>query len=448
LLRPVAQERAVLAMTFKNMNQSQKLFREAIQHIPSGVNSPVRAFRAVGGTPKFIERASGAYVQDADRKRYLDFCMSWGPLILGHANPRVISAIKKQASKGTTYGAPTGLEVRLAELIKSAFPSVEKVRLVSSGTEAVMSAVRLARGVTGRNKIIKCDGGYHGHADSLLVRAGSGAATFGIPNSKGVPAALAQLTLSIPYNDSEALRRALAQYGRDVACFILEPVPANMGVVLPKPDYLKEVRKLTKQHKVLLIFDEVITGFRVAFGGAQELFGVRADLTCLGKILGGGLPIGAFAGPRRFMDQLAPEGGVYQAGTLSGNPLAAAAGIATLSQLKSKTFYRRLQSKSDFFYSRLDSEIQKSGLPVRLNRIGSCFTVFFTTAPVTDYRSATRSDVSRYAAFFHHLLRNGVYWAPSQFEANFISEAHRTSDLKRAGAVVVKGLRMLSKGVS
>jgi len=418
------------------VKKSAQLFRQAKKHIPSGVNSPVRAFRAVGGTPRWIARAKGAFMWDVDGCRYLDFLMSWGPLILGHADPHVVRAIAKQAKRGTSYGAPTENETRLAELIRSAFPSIEKVRLVSSGTEAVMSAIRLARAVTGKEKIIKCDGGYHGHADSLLVRAGSGAATFGVPNSAGVPSELAKLTISIPYNDAEVLERVFKKCVGEVACFLLEPVPANMGVVLPSPNYLKTVRALTRRTGALLIFDEVITGFRVAFGGAQELFKVRPDLTCLGKVLGGGLPIGAFGGKREIMDQLVPEGNVYQAGTLSGNPIATAAGIATLSRLKHRGFYRSLQSKCDSFYAFLDSAIKKYALRVTLNRIGSCFTLFFTPDPVTDDASAKRADVKRYAQFFHHLLARGIYFPPSQFEACFVSAAHNSTDLNKAGKTI------------
>ena len=425
------------------MNKSRQLFLKALTHIPGGVNSPVRAFRAVGGTPRFIRKGKGAFVWDIDGNRYLDFVGSWGPLILGHADLAVTRAVQSAAACGTSFGAPTEHEVELAELIKSAFPSIEKVRLVSSGTEAVMSAVRLARGVTGRNKVLKCDGCYHGHVDSLLVGAGSGMATLGVAESPGIPDALARLTISIPYNDLQALERVFLRHGRDIACFILEPVAANMGVVLPKPGYLKEVRALTKRHGALLIFDEVITGFRIAFGGAQEYFGVQADLTCLGKILGGGLPIGAFGGSRRLMDHLAPDGKVYQAGTLSGNPLATCAGIETLMKLKKKGFYKKLNSESGRFYEMVDTAIRKHSVPAILNRIGSCFTLFFAPGAVTDFRLAKRSDVKRYANYFHRLLHEGIYTAPSQFEANFISAAHSRKELTRAGKIISKFLRML-----
>ena len=425
------------------MNQSRKLFQRAQKHIPGGVNSPVRAFRAVGGTPRFIEKGKGAYVWDLDGKRYLDFVMSWGPLILGHADPKVTRAVSNQVKKGTSFGAPTANEVKLAELIKSAFPSIDKVRLVSSGTEAVMSAVRLSRGATGRKKVIKFDGCYHGHVDSLLVRAGSGAATFGIPDSKGVPEELAQHTISIPYNDSGALEKILAKQGSQVACLIVEPIPANMGVVWPKAGFLKRIRTLTKKHRIILIFDEVITGFRLAFGGAQEFFGIEADLTCLGKILGGGLPIGAFGGKKEIMNHLSPLGGVYQAGTLSGNPMATAAGIETLKQLKGRRFYRDLQNKCDYFYALIHSELKKHSFPVTFNHVGSLFTLFFTPQAVTDFRSAKRSDTDRYARFFHALLNSGIYFAPSQFEANFISRAHSILDLTQTAKIVSKSLSRL-----
>lgn len=424
------------------MNKSERLFQKAQTLIPGGINSPVRAFRAVGGTPKFIEKGKGPFVWDADGNRYLDFVMSWGPLIFGHADTIVSRAISTQAKKGTSFGAPTQKEIELAELICCAFPSIEKVRLVSSGTEAVMSALRLARGVTGKRKVLKCDGSYHGHVDSLLIKSGSGGATFGIPNSSGVPKELAQLTISIPYNNLEVLEQTLSEFGSDLACFILEPVPANMGVVLPKPNYLKKVRELTQKFGVLLIFDEVITGFRLAFGGAQEIFAVEADLTCLGKIIGGGLPIGAFGGKKIFMDELVPDGKVYQAGTLSGNPIATSAGIATLKRLNNKKIYSLLQKKTDDLCEPLESEIKKYGLPLTLNRFGSCFTVFFTKGPVNDFESADRSDTKKYAAYFHALLSKGIYIAPSQFEANFISTTHESSQLKYVTKMISECLRI------
>lgn len=409
--------------------------------MPGGVNSPVRAFRAVGGRPRFISRAKGAYLWDVEGKKYLDFCGSWGPMILGHAHPRVVSAVGKQVSRGMSFGAPHEGEIKLAKLIKKAFPSMEKLRLVSSGTEAVMSAIRLARGVTGRKKILKCAGCYHGHADSLLVKVGSGGATFGIPNSAGVPEELARLTLTVSFNDLEALESVLKREGREIAVFVLEPVPANIGVLLPGRGYLEEVRKLTRKYGILLLFDEVITGFRIAFGGAQGYFGVRPDLTCLGKIVGGGLPIGVFGGRSDVMNALAPEGPVYQAGTLSGNPLAVAAGVATLKEISKPGFYQDLNGKSLEFFEEIDSWIEKTAAPLTLNRIGSLFTLFFTASRVMDEKTAKRSDVRKYAQFFHYLLNHGIYFAPSQFEANFISEVISRPQLGRTAVVIRNALR-------
>ncbi len=430
------------------INRSEKLFKEAKKLMPGGVNSPVRAFRAVGGNPKFIAKAKGEFIWDVDGKRYLDFCGSWGPMILGHSHSKVISAITKQAKQGTSFGAPHENEIVLAKLIHEAFPSIEKVRLTSSGTEAAMSAIRLARGFTKRKKILKCSGCYHGHGDSLLVKTGSGGATLGIPNSAGVPEELARLTLTVPYNNIEALRSILKREGKNIAAFILEPVPANIGVLLPNPGYLEEVRKLTKQYGVLLIFDEVITGFRIAFGGAQEWFGdspqkrgqslIAPDLTCLGKILGGGLPIGAFGGRREIMDYLAPLGPVYQAGTLSGNPLAVAAGIATLRELKRKDFYKNLHMKCLEFFEMLDSWVDQTNASVTINKIGSLFTIFFTRERVFDERSAKISNTKQYAKFFNSLLNNGIYFAPSQFEANFISNSMTSSELRKAVIAIQK----------
>lgn len=418
------------------------LFREAKKYIPSGVNSPVRAFRAVGGTPVFVRKGKGAFLYDADGQRYLDFCLSWGPLIFGHSPKGLVDTLRKTVRSGTSFGAPTRNEVEVAKLIKRAFPSVEKVRLVSSGTEAVMSAIRLARGVTGRKKILKIDGGYHGHVDSLLIQAGSGGATFGRPDSLGVPEEWARLTISVPFNDTGALEKIFRREGKNLAALILEPVPANMGVVPPRPGYLEMARRLTRKYGVLLLFDEVITGFRLALGGAQERFGIRADLTCLGKVLGGGLPLAAFGGKSKIMDALAPEGKVYQAGTLSGNPLATSAALWTLKRLKGSV-YEALKKKSEEFYEELRDRIQFFRWPVRLNAVGSMFTLFFTSEPVTDLRSAKRSDVRRFARFFHGMLREGIYLAPSQFEANFISLAHTARDLGRAARILERVLRRI-----
>lgn len=411
--------------------KSSRLFKEAKRHIPSGVNSPVRAFRAVGGTPFFIKKGKGPFLYDVDGRRYLDFCLSWGPLILGHAPAGLIESIRKAVSDGTSFGAPTQKEVEVARLIKKAVPSIDKVRLVSSGTEAVMSAIRLARGVTGRKKILKIEGGYHGHVDSLLVKAGSGGATFGQPDSLGIPPELARLTITIPFNQPEALRHIFNKEGRNIAAFILEPVPANMGVIPPQPGYLELARALTKKFGALLIFDEVITGFRLALGGAQERFDVEADLTCLGKVLGGGFPLAAFGGKSEYMDELAPAGKVYQAGTLSGNPLATAAAIWMLKTLSSGKIYQNLERKAEAFYEEIEERIQHFNWPLQLNAIGSMFTLFFSHKPVTDFYSAKRSDTRGFARFFHACLREGIYLAPSQFEANFISSTHQEKDLNR-----------------
>jgi glutamate-1-semialdehyde 2,1-aminomutase len=393
------------------------------------VNSPVRAFRGVGGNPLFIRSGRGSRITDADGASYIDYVGSWGPLILGHAAAQVKAALRAQISLGTSFGASTENEIVLAEMICDAVPSIEKLRLVNSGTEAAMSAIRLARAFTGRSKIIKFDGCYHGHADGLLVKAGSGAATFGLPDSPGVPPEASALTISLPYNDGGIVQRALERYRSEVAAVIVEPVAGNMGTVLPVKGFLQRLRKLTREHGTLLIFDEVMTGFRLAYGGAQELFGIKPDLTCLGKIIGGGLPVGAYGGSRAIMDWVAPEGPVYQAGTLSGNPLAVAAGIATLRALKRPGVYARLEETSARLEEGLRRAASEAGAPVEINRAGSMFTVFFTSTPVTDFRSARTSDAFRYGKFFHALLDRGVYLAPSQFEACFVSLAHTRRDI-------------------
>jgi len=422
---------------------SRKLFALAKTQIPGGVNSPVRAFRSVGGTPLFIERAKGSTVRDVDGNSFIDYVGSWGPMILGHAHPKVVAAVRASASRGTSYGAPTPGEVGLAHLIRKAFPSIRKVRLVSSGTEAAMSAVRLARGYTGRDKIIKFEGGYHGHADAMLVSAGSGALTFGLPDSPGVPRDVARNTLTAKFNDVPSVSRLLERNRGQVAAVLVEPIPGNMGVVLPAPEFLAQLRALTKRHGTLLIFDEVISGFRVAFGGAQELFGVVPDLTVLGKIIGGGLPVGAFGGRREIMDALSPVGPVYQAGTLSGNPLAVAAGIAALTELSRKGIYRELHAKADYFAEKMAKVFAASGVPTYTNRVGSMWTTFFQPGPVTDYASAKRSDTKRYARYFHGLLARGIYVAPSQFEAGFVSLAHTKRDLDRTVAAAKAALAAL-----
>jgi glutamate-1-semialdehyde 2,1-aminomutase len=409
--------------------RSEALFAAAQAVLPGGVDSPVRAFRGVGGTPRFIAEARGAAVWDVDGNRYIDYLASWGPLIAGHAHPGVVAAIQDAATRGTSYGAPTEAEVQLAQLVKRAFPSIDLVRFVSSGTEATMTALRLARAFTRRDVILKFDGGYHGHADDLLVQAGSGPLTFGQPDSPGVPSAVAAHTLSVPYNDLAAVRDAFQAHPQQIAAVIVEPVAGNMGVVPPEPGFLEHLRQMTREQGTVLIFDEVITGFRVGLGGAQERFRVIPDMTCLGKIVGGGLPVGAYGGRREIMQQVSPLGPVYQAGTLSGNPLAMAAGIATLRLLAEPGVYDHLERLSARLALGLADAARAAGVAYVTNRVGSMFTGFFTDAPVTDYASAKRSDTKRYARFFHAMLERGVYLAPSQFEAGFVSLAHTDPDI-------------------
>jgi len=411
--------------------KSTDLYRKALEIIPGGVNSPVRAFKAIGITPAFIDRGKGSKLWDVDGNEYIDYVGSWGPMILGHAHPKVIGALKKAAPKGTSFGAPTPLEVELALLVKNAFPSLELVRMVSSGTEAVMGAIRLARGYTGRDKILKFEGCYHGHGDSLLVKAGSGATTFGIPDSLGVPEDLAKHTLTVPFNDLADVKNLVIQYSGQIACIIVEPIVGNMGVVLPEKGFLEGLRKVCDEEGIVLLFDEVITGFRVAYGGVQELYGIQADLTCLGKIIGGGLPVGAYGGKRAIMEKVAPLGGVYQAGTLSGNPLAMTAGIETLKVLKSKKVYRDLGNKTSFLAGEILRCSQERGVPICINQATGLFTIFFTGGPVTDYQSAKTSDTKRFAQFFIRMMEQGIYLPPSQFEAWFLSLAHTQRDLEK-----------------
>jgi glutamate-1-semialdehyde 2,1-aminomutase len=422
------------------MSESERFLKAAERIIPGGVNSPVRAFRGVGGRPFFVARAAGSRLTDVDGRAYLDFVGSWGPLILGHAPASVVEAVIAAATGGTSYGAPTPGEVELAEAITAAYPSMEMARLVSSGTEATMSAIRVARGATGRDLLVKFDGCYHGHADSLLVKAGSGGATFGIPDSRGVPEPLARLTLTVAYNDLEAVRDLFSRRGPEIAAVIVEPVAGNMGVVPPAPGFLEGLRALTAQHGSVLIFDEVITGFRVAYGGAQARYGIRPDLTCLGKIIGGGLPVGAYGGRRDLMQHVAPLGGVYQAGTLSGNPLAVAAGLATLRALREGDPYARLESLGARMEAGLRAAAEKAGVPVTVNRVGSMLTGFFCEGPVTDYASARHADTARYGRYFHAMLERGVYLAPSQFEAAFVSLAHTEGDIDRAARAAEEAL--------
>jgi len=412
------------------MTKSESLFERARRVIPGGVNSPVRAFRAVGGEPIFIARGEGSRIEDVDGQVYIDYVGSWGPLINGHRSPPVVAALKQvAATAGTSFGAPTELEVDLAELIVEIVPSVEKVRLVNSGTEATMSAIRVARGFTGRDRIVKFDGCYHGHGDSLLVKAGSGVATLGLPDSPGVPAALAELTSVVPYNDPGAIKALFESSGSEIACVIVEPIAGNMGCVPPQPGYLELLRELTQEAGAVLIFDEVMTGFRVAPGGAQERYGVSPDLTTLGKVIGGGLPVGAYGGRAEVMDLVAPAGNVYQAGTLSGNPLAVTAGLETLRGLRQGDAYARLEQLG----ARLEQGILEAGIEtgvrLQVNRVGSMLTVFFSAEPVTDFASAARSDAERFRNVFRGLLSRGVYWPPSPFEAAFVSTAHTEDDI-------------------
>jgi glutamate-1-semialdehyde 2,1-aminomutase len=412
------------------MTTSSDLFKRALKCIPGGVNSPVRAFKGVGGDPIFFARGQGAYVWDEDGKRYIDYVGSWGPMILGHAHPRVMAAVKETMEYGLGFGAPTRIEVDMAELICRLVPSIKKVRMVSSGTEATMSAIRLARGFTGRDKIVKFEGCYHGHADSLLVKAGSGALTLGVPTSPGVPADLASHTLTLEYNNAAQVRELFGKIGKDIACVIVEPVAGNMNCVPPVPGFLETLRELCTQHEAVLIFDEVMTGFRVALGGAQALYGIQPDLTTLGKVIGGGLPVGAFGGRADIMGRLAPEGPVYQAGTLSGNPVSLAAGIATLKEISQPGFFEALTAKTAMLARGLAERAKRAGVPLATQHVGGMFGIFFTKeTTVTSFAQVMACDVERFKKFFHGMLREGVYLAPSAFEAGFVSAAHTESDI-------------------
>ena len=410
-------------------DRSREVFQRSLQYIPGGVNSPVRAFRGVGGDPLVIARGEGPYIYDVDDNRYVDYVCSWGPLILGHAYPAVVKAVQQAAKRGFSFGAPTEAEADLAQLLVEAVPSLEMVRFVNSGTEATMSALRVARAFTGRDVVVKFEGCYHGHADGLLVQAGSGVATLSLPDSAGVPASYARETLVAPYNNIAAVEQLFEHHGGHIAAVIVEPVAGNMGVVPPQPGFLEALREITRQAGALLIFDEVITGLRLAYGGAQSLFGVTPDITCLGKIIGGGLPVGAYGGRRDIMEVVAPLGPVYQAGTLSGNPLAMAAGLATLRAVRSPDFYERLESLASQLAEGMARAAKSAGVAVRVNRVGSMMTLFFADAPVTDYAAARRADTVRYARFFHAMLEHGVYLAPSQLESAFVSAAHAESDI-------------------
>jgi glutamate-1-semialdehyde 2,1-aminomutase len=423
--------------------KSRALFKRAVKSIPGGVNSPVRAGKAVGVDPLFIVKAEGCYLWDADGSQFIDYVCSWGPMILGHGHPAVIKAVEDRLYKGTSYGAPTELEVEMAETIIEMVPSIEMVRMVNSGTEATMSAIRLARGFTGRDKIIKFDGCYHGHADCLLVSAGSGVATLGIPGSPGIPKNIAQHTISLPYNNLDSVIAAFDKYGKDIAAVIVEPVSGNMGVVLPDRAFLTGLREITRDKGALLTFDEVITGFRIGTGGAQEFYGIKPDLTCLGKIIGGGLPVGAFGGRRNIMERMAPVGDIYQAGTLSGNPLAMAAGLATLRILKDKNIYNDLEEKGRALFSGIQAAARMAGQDITINRIGSMGTIFFTKGPVKDYESAKKADADKYAKFYRAMLQRGIYLAPSAFETIFISAAHDKDSIQKTIECAAESMKNL-----
>lgn len=409
---------------------SKRLFEEACELIPGGVNSPVRAFKAVGDYPVFIERGEGAYLYDVDGNKYVDYICSWGPLLLGHQPESVSKAVMEALTKGSTYGAPTGIEVEMAKKIVDAVPSVEMVRMVSSGTEATMSALRLARGYTGRNKIVKFEGCYHGHADHLLIKAGSGALTFGVPSSPGVPESIASETLTAQYNDIDSVKALFAQYPDQIAAVIVEPIAGNMGLVLPKEGFLEGLREVTAEHGALLIFDEVISGFRASFGGAQKVYNIMPDLTCMGKIIGGGLPVGAYGGKKEIMMHVAPVGPVYQAGTLSGNPLAMAAGMAILDELAKPGVYEEIEAKTKKLVQGLQAAADKAGVKIALNQSASLFTIFFTETPVDSYKAAMTSNTEQFKVFFQAMLGQGFYLPPSQFECWFVSQAHSDEDIE------------------
>ena len=427
-----------------NFTKSQSLYERAMKIIPGGVNSPVRACKSVGADPLFIDRADGCYIYDADGNRFIDYIGSWGPMILGHRHPAVVKALTGVLEQGTSFGAPTELEIRLAEMVVAAVESVDVVRMVNSGTEAGMSAIRLARGVTGRDLVIKFDGCYHGHADTLLVAAGSGVATLGIPGSPGVPEDTARHTVSLPFNDIEAVKQVMDEKGDRVACIIVEPVAGNMGLVPPAAGFLESLREETEKHGTILIFDEVMTGFRVAYGGAQALYGITPDLSCFGKVIGGGLPVGAYGGKQEIMSQIAPQGSVYQAGTLSGNPLAMIAGIATLEQLQKEGVYESLAEKTGRLASGLAEAARKSGIAARVDHVGSMLGMFFTDQTVANFEDAKTCDLDRFSAFYQGMRENGVYIAPSQFEALFISAAHTDEHIDATIDAAMKVLENLS----
>jgi glutamate-1-semialdehyde 2,1-aminomutase len=423
--------------------KSAALFQKAVGLMPGGVNSPVRAFKAVGGSPLFIRSAKGSKIRDVDGNEYIDYVLSWGPMIAGHCHPAVVKAVKAAIDRGTSFGAPTPLEIELAQMVMKVYPSIQKIRMVNSGTEATMSAIRVARGFTGRDMIVKFEGCYHGHADGLLVKAGSGAMTFGVPDSPGVPRSYAKNTLTLPYNDTKALKALLAKKGAKIACVIVEPVVGNIGCVLPKQGFLETLRRETKKYGIVLIFDEVMTGFRVSFGGAQAYYGIKPDMTCLGKVIGGGLPVGAYGGRKEIMAVISPEGPVYQAGTLSGNPIAMTAGIETMKLLSKKGVYEKLEHTMQQLEEGLKDAAKKAGVTTRFYRAGTMFCTYFTGTEVVDYATAKTSDTEKFARFFRGMLESGINIAPSQFEAGFISLAHTKTDIdKTIGSAynVLKGL--------
>jgi len=428
-----------------NREKSDALFNKAMGVIPGGVNSPVRACKSVGTKPLFIDHAEGCMIYDSDGNSFIDYIGSWGPMILGHRHPLVIEAIADVLKRGTSFGAPTDLEVRLAELVIEAVESFEMVRMVNSGTEATMSAIRLARGVTGRDKIIKFDGCYHGHADSLLVEAGSGVATLGIPGSPGVPESFVAHTLSLPYNDIDCVKKIMEEQGKKIACIIVEPVAGNMGLVRPADGFLETLRELTKKNESLLIFDEVMTGFRVAYGGAQSLYGISPDISCFGKIIGGGLPVGAYGGRRDIMEKIAPQGSIYQAGTLSGNPVAMAAGIATLKQIKKPGFYEKLDEKSERLAKGFEKAAKQAGIKVFVDRVGSMLGLFFTDKKINNFDEAKTSDLNMFSAYYKGMLDKGIYLAPSQFEALFVSSAHTIEHIDKTVEAAEEVFRNLMK---
>lgn len=434
----------LLCFVVEDFKKSALYFKRALELIPGGVNSPVRAFKAVGGNPVFMSQGKGSKIFDVDGNIFIDYVLSWGPMILGHANQLVTNAIKKAVGRGTSFGAPTPMEVKLAELVVEFFPSIERLRFVNSGTEATMSAIRVARAYAERDKIIKFEGCYHGHADGLLSKAGSGATTLGVPTSPGVPESCAQNTITLPFNDLESLTSVIEREWRDIACVILEPIVGNMGCIIPRPGFLEGVRELTAKHGIVLIFDEVMTGFRASRGGAQELYGIKPDMTCLGKVIGGGLPVGAYGGKAAIMELVAPQGPVYQAGTLSGNPIAMAAGYETLKILSKKDVCEKIEEKAKELEEGIKDAARIARVDVRVNRVGTMFCVYFTNNEVVDYSTALQSDTEKFASYFRAMLHNGIYIAPSQFEAGFLSTAHTERDIKLTIKKAYKALKSLS----